>query len=191
MSVKVLKRVSKLPSSTPMARDIGSSSASFSLPALRGSRKSAGGETTFDNIREFFVMNAPDVDPVTVAQIIGQLKGPALIVVGVAAAIAIIYLVYKVWTNREPIKKAVSEMYEDIKSVAPDLSAIPGWADAIKAAIGEAFSAGSPSAIVKKLIDLKASVIKHQETINPANVGSGLLPLPGQHGRGYGLKVPI
>ncbi len=193
MSVKVLRRIQRPQKNMPDLFD-SRLDAIKSLFSLRGARKSASGESpsAIESVKEFFTMNAPDISISSIAEMASKLKTPLIVALGVAAVAAIIYLVYKVYTNKEPIQKAISDFIADIRNVAPDLTAVPGWLDSIRNEVVEAFAAGSPATIVERLVRIKNAVLGHQKSINSNNIGRGLLelPSPGKH-VGYGLKVPM
>lgn len=194
MSIKVLRRVHKpIQSTMPALFESRLEAIKSWLPSLRGSRKSASGDaaSALELIKEFFTMNAPDISLANITALASKLKMPLLIAVGIAAVAAIIYLVYKVYTNRESIQAAIDEFMADLKNVAPDLVKIPGWLDSIKHEISDAFSMENPAGIVERLVKIKDAVMGHQKTISPANMGSGLLYIPGHSHHGGGLKVPL
>lgn len=109
-----------------------------------------------------------------IRDIAAKLKLPAIATVGVAAAAGLAYLVYKVYTNRESISDAVKKFVEDMKSVAPDLTKIPGWIDSIKTEVLNAFNSDNPASALEKLVRIKDAILGHQKSMNHTNIGSGI-----------------
>lgn len=214
MSVKILQRRTH----APMMR--GAPPMSSSIPGILNSkwnafkeglsplfanasraRKSADpeGHSVPDRIREFFFQNAPtiasNIDMDTIGEITSKLKMPLLVTVGIAAAAGLAYLVYKLYTNRASIASTIDNVMQDLKSVAPDLTKVEGWADNIKQEVTSALSSDSPATALEKLVKIKDAVMGHQKSIS-GHVGSGINHLrerPSRHprGRGAGLKTPM
>jgi hypothetical protein len=193
MSVKVLHRrpgptvVTSLPGLTsavpPSTSGIGS--------LIGDTAGSAASSFSAAAIQSFLASKISSVDAASVASLAGTLKVPLLIALGIAAAAALAYLVYLVYTHREPIGNAINKVIADLKSIAPDLTAIPGWLDNIKREVADAFSSSNPATALEKLAKIKKAVLGHQVGINPSNVGSGI-DLFGHHSHmGGGLKVPM
>lgn len=170
------------------------------FPTLAQSNTPARSDTgILDSVISMISSRASDISMADITTLAAKLKMPVLIILGIAAAAAIIYLVYKVYTNREPIGRAINEFIEDIKRIAPDLTRIPGWLESIKHKITNAFQSKNPASAVSELAGVKAAVIEHQKTIGP--VGSGIdffdslgchpKQLPAHSRRGAGLKVPM
>ncbi len=220
MSVKILRRThaplmrpapaasSSLPGLfSSKVNDIRDRFASMFTQASRA-RKSADPEgfSVPDRIREFFFQNAPSIasgiDMEKIGEMVKGLKLPLLVAVGVAAAAGIAYLVYKLYTNRATIAESVDSVMNDLKSVAPDLTKIDGWADSIKKEVTDAFASGNPNTAFERLVKIKDAVMGHQHSIS-GHVGSGINHLVRQNstrryyqprrlqGRGAGLKSPM
>lgn len=215
MSVKILRRThaplmrpappysSNLPGLfSGVASSLKSGLSSLLPAATLRARKSAdpAGFSVGERIREFIFQNAPsaaqDLDMDKIMEFASKLKMPLVALVGIAAAASIIYLVYKLYTNRASIAATIDNMMADLKSVAPDLTRVPGWFDTIKREVVEAFSADNPASVVERLVKIKDAVIGHQQTIGDGKVGAGINYLLTPRGRrkgrrGAGMKVPL
>jgi hypothetical protein len=179
--------------------DIQEGIAPFFSQASRA-RKSAdpGGFSVPDRIREFFFQNAPniarDIDMDKIGEIAGKVKMPLLVTVGIAAAAGLAYLVYKLYTNRASIASTIDNVMQDLKSIAPDLTKVEGWAENIKKEVTDALSTDSPATALEKLVKIKDAVMGHQKSIT-GNVGSGIDFLREHRARarvrGAGIKTPM
>lgn len=225
MSVKILRRTHAplmRPAPGPMSTSIpGLISSKFgeiksaisplfstTVSNVSRARKSADPEgfSVPDRIREFFFQNAPTIaanmDMDKIGEITSKLKMPLVVTIGIAAAAGLAYLVYKLYTNRATIAETVDNIMKDLKSVAPDLTKVEGWAESIKKEVSDALSGNSPDSALEKLAKIKDAVMGHQKSMTGA-VGSGInflreprrvrgpnAPYAGRR-RGAGLKVPL
>jgi hypothetical protein len=129
-----------------------------------------------DKVREFIHFNAPKVNLSAITDILSKVKTPLLATLGIAFVAGISYIAYKVYTNRESIKHAVEQIVKDIKDTAPDLFKVPGWAQSIYDTVSDYVHkyAQEPSKLISKIAEIKDTIMSHQSTINPANMGSGI-----------------
>lgn len=187
MSVKVLMRRSAPPPPPRSFMDTFLDKFTDFTTAASRARKPAGDEplSVFDRVKEFFVFNGPRIDLETLQQLMSKVKMPLLIALGVAAAAAVAYGVYRLYKHFSTAKteeerqqaeeNALETFVKDVRSVAPDLMKIEGWEASLRAEAEKAILEHSdPASLVEKLTKIKAAAKEHQESINPANVGSGL-----------------
>lgn len=219
MSVKILRRTHApfMRAPTPLHTTSVPGLISSKLNAVKESlsplftqatraRKSADpdGFSVPDRIREFFFQNAPtiasnmDIDKLD--EILGKLKMPLVVAIGIAAAASLAYLVYKLYTNRATIAETIDNVMKDLKAVAPDLTKIEGWADSIKKEVTDALYSNSPDTALERLVKIKDAVLGHQKSMT-GSVGSGInflhekryrrVTRPIRANRGGGIKVPM
>ena len=214
MSVKILRRTHAPLMNAPAAQT------STSIPGLLRSkfnevrnslspivnqasraRKSADPEgfSAGERIREFIFQNAPkiaqDMDMEKLGEIASKLKMPLVVAVGVAAAAGFAYLIYKLYTNRATIAETIDNIMADLKSIAPDLSKIEGWAEHVKKEVSEALSSHSADTALERIVKIKDAVLNHQVNTS-GRVGHGINFLQQSQrrpvrGRGAGLKTPM
>lgn len=194
MSVKTLRRITQqqrnivsgtdAPQSTVLGRLFNSAGEEGSefLHNMGRHRKSADDLplSTVDRIKESIVFNAPALaaamDKGTLMSLLSKLKLPIMITLGIAAIAAIAYLAYRLYTHYTSKKReeTIDTIMKDIEATAPDLVNIEGWRESIRNEVEEAVSAKDAQHMVAKVAEIKANVIKHQQSINPTNVGSGI-----------------
>lgn len=195
MSVKTLRRITQqqrnivagtdtVAQSSVLGRLFGSAGdegAEF-LYRIGRHRKSADDLplSTIDRIKESIVFNAPALasamDKGTIMNLLSKLKLPIMITLGIAAIASIAYLAYRLYGHYTAKKKqeTIDAIMKDIEATAPDLVNVPGWRESIRNEVDEATSSKDAQHMVERVAAIKASVIKHQQTINPNNVGSGI-----------------
>lgn len=147
-----------------------------------------------DKVREFIHFNAPKVNLSAITDILSKVKTPLIATLGIAFVAGISYIAYKIYTNRESIKHGIDQIMKDITSTAPDLLKVPGWAQSIYDTVSNYVHQYShePSKLISKIMEVKDMIIKHQSTINPANVGSGINMIKHMRSHhGGGIKAPI
>lgn len=149
-----------------------------------------------DKVKEFIHFHAPKVNMGLLSDMLSRAKGPLLATLGVAAAAGLAYLAYKIYKNRHEIPGAVNKLMEDIRSAAPDLLKVQGWAESIRKNISDTLHeyADDPSKLVNKLAQLKNTILGHQTSIAPVGQGINIIVAMKAKKRphkGAGIRVPI
>lgn len=168
----------------------------LSIAASRARKPAEGTLSFLDRVREFIHFNAPKAPLSSIMSTLSHAKMPILVSLGVAAAGGLAYLAYKVYQNRDEIPSAINKIMEDIRETVPDLVQVQGWAQSIRnevTSIVDKF-ADAPSKLISKIAELKATVMNHQSTINPENMGGGVNMITsfGKPQRsGQGIKVAM
>jgi|ERR1700744_1674967 len=150
-----------------------------SVESIFAARKSASGGplTVAERVGEFIARNKPNlnIDTSAIASIASKLKVPGLALLGVAFVAGVSYLAYKLyrkWSDSNA-EAAINKIMEDLKSTAPDLFKIPGWADQVRNEVIEAVSSGNDVAMTEKILQIKTAVVEKQNSMGKP-VGAGI-----------------
>lgn len=187
MAVKVLHRRSKLSPSTGISMlpnlsldppaNYGPSQSIFQrVDALFPHRKSPDlAPLSFvDRVREFIHFKKPNVDLSAITPMLEKLKVPGLVLAGVAFVAGITYLAYKLYTNwsAKKAEDTVNKIMGDLESTAPELMAIDGWRDKIRAEVVSAVNSGEEG-MVATIANIKADIVEKQKSMG-SKVGGGI-----------------
>lgn len=127
-----------------------------------------------DRVREFIHFKKPNIDLSAITPILEKLKVPGLVLAGVAFVAGIAYLAYKLYTNwsAKKAEETVNKIMADLESTAPELMAIDGWRDKIRAEVVSAVNSGEEG-MVTTIANIKTDIIEKQKSMG-AKVGAGI-----------------
>lgn len=129
----------------------------------------------FERVNEFIARNAPNIEPGAVMDTLSKAKVPILVTLGVAAAAGLGYLAYRLYKHftAKSAQETITTIMEDFRSVAPSIFEVSGWPEQIKADVTAAVNAG-PEEMVKRVAEIKATLISKQQKTDPKRGGGGI-----------------